>query len=201
MGEKAATKEVISELVSALGDESWNVSSSAGEALRKMDKKVGTNDAINKLVILVNSDKSRSYYAANAIESILSSSSVIAQLDPKIISDLCLCKRASDCLTNVSAEQLIEWFFTTKNPDWLSAVTGLTLLKGAAVITIEDKVVVYGSKEPFELPVLDSILRQQLIEAFTEQAKRLHLSLEMSSKAPRNEPKVSGSSSCCCDIL
>jgi hypothetical protein len=50
MREKAATNEVITGLVTALGDENWYVSVSACEALGKMGEKVATNSVINGLV-------------------------------------------------------------------------------------------------------------------------------------------------------
>jgi hypothetical protein len=202
-GEKAATNEVINKLVSALEDECEDVRGSACRALGNLGEKAATNEVINKLVVLVKRDYEWvTDEAEKVVGKFLSSLSVVTQLDPKIISDLCLCKRASNCLKNVSVDQLIDVFFTTKNPAWLSTLSQFTLLKGAAVTATEDKIVVYGSKEPVELLVVDSKLRQKLIKIFTDQANRLHLSLDMSSEALRNEPKVScSSSSCCCDIL
>ncbi len=204
IGEKAATNEVINKLLSsALGDESEYVRCDACKTLGKIGQKAATNQVINKLVNLVNSEDGRTTdEAENVVGKFLSSPSVITQLDPKIISDLCLCKRASNCLKNVSVDQLIDIFLTTKSAAWLSTLSQCTLLKGAAVTITEDKVVVYGSKEPVELLIVDLKLRQKLIETFTDQANRLHLSFDMSSEASRNEPKVScSSSSCCCDIL
>jgi hypothetical protein len=50
MGEKAATNEVITKLVSALGDENDYVRGNAWEALGKMGEKAATNEVITKLV-------------------------------------------------------------------------------------------------------------------------------------------------------
>jgi hypothetical protein len=75
----------------------------------------------------------------------------------------------------MSTEYLLDVFFTKKNPDWLSVVTRLTLMKGVAVTVTEDKAVVYGEKEPLELVFPSVELRLQLIEAFTNQGKELHL--------------------------
>ena len=50
MGEKAATNEVITKLVSALGDQSEYVRRDACEALGKMGEKAATNEVITKLV-------------------------------------------------------------------------------------------------------------------------------------------------------
>lgn len=52
-------------------------------------------------------------------------------------------------------------------------------------------VVQYGSKEPVELFIEDSKLREQFIGALIDQRKRLHLSLGMEPKIPENELEVS----------
>jgi hypothetical protein len=106
---------------------------------------------------------------------------VIKQLTPKIVADLCVCRYVSDCLKHVSEDELINIFQTTENPYWLSAVTQLTLLRGTAVIATENRIVLYGKTEPAELLIPNSKLRQRLIEAFTNQAKRLGLFFEMPS--------------------
>jgi hypothetical protein len=179
MGVKAATNEVITKLVSALGDQSDRVRMMACEALGKMGEKVATNEVIVKLVILINSDSEfvRSN-AANAVGNILTTVGIITQLDPKIISNLFLSQYGSCILENVSVDQLMRVFFIDRNLDWLAVVTQFTLLKGAAVTATEDKVVVYAGREPLELIIPSSQLRHQLIEAFTDQAKRLHLFFE-----------------------
>ncbi len=69
----------------------------------------------------------------------------------------------------------MHFFLTTNNPEWLSVVTQLTLLRGVAVTVTEDKMAIYGKKEPFELSIPTSQLRDLLIEVFTDEAKRLHL--------------------------
>ena len=50
IGGKAATNEVITKLVSALGDDSTHVRWSACEALEKMGGKAATTEVITKLV-------------------------------------------------------------------------------------------------------------------------------------------------------
>jgi HEAT repeat protein len=190
MGEKAATNDVISRLVSALEDESHYVIRSACYALGKMGEKVATNEVISKLTSISNSDDSCSFYtAANAVENILSSSAVVTQLDPNIISYFCLSKNGSISLKNVSVDELMNVFLATKNPDWLPVLIQFTLLEGAAVTVTGDKVIVYGSKESSNLLVPSSRLRHQLIKAFTDQAKRLHLYFEVLFK---DEVKLKG---------
>jgi hypothetical protein len=189
MGEKAATNEVITKLVSALGDQNDDVRGNACEALVKMGEKAATNEVISQLVVVMNTCSSYvSWEAAQgAVENILSSSAVIKHLDTKTVADLCLCRGASNCLKNISEDELINVYLTTKNLNWLPAVIQLTLLKGAAVTATEKKIVLYGKTEPAELPIPDSVLRQQLIDAFLEHRKRLHPSFEMSIEAAQKE--------------
>jgi HEAT repeat protein len=176
IGEKAATNEVISKLMSALGDESEDVRESACEAVRIIGEKAATNEVISKLVVLINSGTDYvPFIAAKAVGDILRTFTVKTQLAPNIMSDLCFCKFASECLRNISAEQLVNFFLTTNNPEeWLSAVTQLTLPFEVAVTVTADKVVIYGTKEPLEVSIQPS-LRARLVEALTDQAKRLHL--------------------------
>jgi vesicle coat complex subunit len=175
MGEKGATNEVITKLVSALGDQSDHVRGNACEALGRMGEKGATNEVISQLLILMNtgSDYAR-VKAAEAVGNILSSSAVIKQLAAKTVADICICRYASVWLKNVSEDELINVYMITKNANWLPAVIRLTLLRGTAVTATQNKIVLYGKTEPAELPFPDSVLRQQLIEAFREQRKRLH---------------------------
>jgi hypothetical protein len=90
-------------------------------------------------------------------------------------------------LKNISEDELINVYLITKNLNWLPAVIQLSLRKGTAVTATENKIVLYGKTEPAELPIPDSLLRQQLIDAFLEQRKRLHLSFEMTIEAAQKE--------------
>jgi HEAT repeat protein len=175
MGEKAATNEVITTLVSSLRDHSYDVKWDACEALENMGEKAATNEVISQLLIRMNtgSDYVRSR-AVEAVGNILSSSAVIKQLAAKIVADLCLCRSASYCLKNISEAELMSVLLPTENPDWVPAVIQITFLNGTAVTATENKIVLYGKTEPAELPIPDSILRQQLIDAFLD--KRLYLS-------------------------
>jgi hypothetical protein len=87
-----------------------------------------------------------------------------------------------NCLKNVSTEHLLSFFFTSKNPGWLSVLTKFTLGKGVALIVSVEKVVVYSEKEPIELVFPSLELREQLVEAFTNQAKRLDLFCEFAAE-------------------
>jgi hypothetical protein len=187
MGEKAAMNEVISKLVSALGDESGIIRLNAWQALGKIGEKAATNEVMNKLIVLMN-DKNDFVYmsAVNTIKNILSLPGILTQLDPKLIFDLCLSERGFDCLSNVSLDQLIDSFLTTKNPEWLSVVTFFTIRDGVAVTDTGGKFVVYDNKEPSDLVIPTLKLRQQLIEAFTQQAKRFHLDFSCHAKLETN---------------
>jgi HEAT repeat protein len=182
--EKAATNEVITKLVNALADESDDVRENACEALGKMGEKAARNEVITKLVLLMNKDNGyASFRVAEAVGNILSSSTVIKQLTPKIVADLCVCRYASDCLKHVSEDELINIYQTTKNSHWLPAVTHLILLRGTAVIATENGVLLYGKTEPAELLIPNSKLRRRLIKAFINERKRLHLSAAISVEA------------------
>jgi vesicle coat complex subunit len=179
MGEKAATNEVITRLVSALGDESEDVRWSACDALGNIDKKAATNEVITKLVSMLNTDQNVFGEAEKAIDNILNSSTVITELGPKLISDLCLCGQKLKCLKNISADELIRIFITTENTDWLSVITHVTLLHGVAVSITKQTMTVYEEKEPLEMRIPSLKLAQELTEAFINQAKRLNLCFEM----------------------
>jgi hypothetical protein len=60
------------------------------------------------------------------------------------------------------------------------------LLQGAALRATKNKLLMYDRKEPFELSVPSIELGQQLIDALTDQAKRLHLFSEMKSEVGRH---------------
>ncbi len=75
----------------------------------------------------------------------------------------------------------MNFFVTTKMRAWLSVVTQITLREGVALIAAKDKVVIYGRKELVELRIPNSDVRHQLVESFTDQAKRLYLAFETSS--------------------
>jgi hypothetical protein len=176
MGEKAATDEVITKLVSVLGDHSDRVRMHACFALGNMGEKAAKNEVIRKLgdIVINNSNYDRRE-AASAIENILTSSTVLAQIDPRVIAGLCRSRYASDCLKNISIEDLIMAFVTTKNPDWLPLVTEFALLRGTGVTATEDKVVVFSEKKSSEIAIQSSHLGHQLIEALIGQAKLFHL--------------------------
>jgi hypothetical protein len=142
-----------------------------------MGEKAATDEVISQLVVVMNNDSS--YWpsdAAEAVERILSSSAVVKQLAPNIVAKVCLCRYALDCLENISEDELINVYLITNNSDWLPTLFQLLLLRGAAVTAIESKIVVYSKTEPGELTIPTSVLREQLIDAFTDQRKRLYLS-------------------------
>jgi HEAT repeat protein len=177
MGDKAATNEVITKLVSVLADQSNYVRWNACEALRKMGEKAATNEVISQLVVVINNDKGYSCFdVATAVESISGSLAVGEQLAQKIVAEYCLCRHASICLKKISEDELINVYLITKNPNLLPTLFQLILWRGAAITAIENKILVYGKTEPVELHIPTLVLRQQLIDAFTDQRKRLHLS-------------------------
>jgi hypothetical protein len=181
IGEKAATTEVITKLASALADESTGVKIWACEALGKIGEKAATTEVIKKLTTMGGIYERLSYLAACTIDSILSSSTLIIGLDPKLILELCWSKSEFKCLKNFSIVELIRKFIITENVDWLSVVICITYLKGAAVSINADKLVMYDKREPLELTFRSSALLQKLIDAFTNNAKLLHLCFDIPS--------------------
>ena len=179
IGEKAATKEVVGKLLRTLEDQSEFVKVSACDAVGKMGGKAGTDEMITKLVSMVNSDQLGSHQSAKIFRNIIRSSMAIKQLDSKVIVQLFLCSDVSKHLKNVSENDLINIFCETENIDWLTALIRLALQKGTAVIVIEDKVIVYGEDEKYELLLKNRQLCERLVEAFTDQTKQWHLHFEM----------------------
>ena len=183
IGEKAATNELITELVNALGDQSEDVRMNACVALGQIGEKAATNEVISKLAAVENSDNYvESEIAVNAVASLINSSAVITQLDSRIMTDLSFSNNASIYFKNISEEDFVEHFFHWINPDWIPFVARLTLLKGWALAVMEDKVVVYGIKEPLPTSMHSLDLHEKLINSFIDQGERLHLYFEKPQK-------------------
>ncbi|CAF4072355.1 unnamed protein product [Adineta steineri] len=182
IGEKAATNEVIAKLVSVLGDKCTWVRSSAYEALGKMDEKRVTNEVITMLTNIRDTDRQLSFQVACPIDNMFGSSAVMVAFGPKLISKLCVSETPLKCLKNVSLDELIRNFFDTQDADWLFTAIEITLQRNATVSIIEDKLMVYENGEPVELRAPNLKLHNELIKAFTNKAKALHLSLGKPSK-------------------
>jgi hypothetical protein len=149
-----------------------------------MGEKAGTNEVISKLIVLINSDDaSLSHMAAKAVSNVLNSCAILTRLNPKLILDICLSEDGSVCLRNISADELIHIFFTTKNHEWVPVVTHFALLTSVAVTAVDNEVVVYGRKEPLKLSAPTLGLCEELVKAFTDQGKRLYLAFRLSEKA------------------
>jgi hypothetical protein len=181
MGEKAATNEVISKLVNALGDESEYVRSNACSALGGLGEKAVTNEVISKLLNIIENTSFDSFYEVRvAAENILSSSAVIVQLDPNIIAGFTLSKNAVDCFRNIVEHEVMKFSLDSKNPSWLPAAARIMLIKGVAVTFMEDKIFIYGSKEsPESFGPIDDLSRRKLIDVFTDQRRKLHLCFDI----------------------
>ncbi|CAF1127785.1 unnamed protein product [Adineta steineri] len=177
IGEKAGTNEAITKLVNALEDEIAFVRRSACQALENMGEKAATNEVITKLLNRRNSDGRLSTEAANAIDGIFYLSTVMIGFGPMLISKLCVYGRPLRCLKNIPLDELLTKFFDTQDADWLLTAIEITFKKGAAVSINEDKLMVYDNGEPTELRAPNLKLHNELIEAFTNKAKALHLSL------------------------
>jgi hypothetical protein len=147
-----------------------------------LGEKAATNEVISKFVVLMNSATFYSFRLPITVAKILNSLAVIRQLDPELILELCLLEEGIECLKNISTQDLLNLFFATKNSDWLSVLTAFTLLNGVAVTATENKIAVYNEKETLYSGFPSLELRQQLIDAFTNQAKRLHLFFDIAAE-------------------
>ena len=176
IAKKAATSEVIRQLVQTLGDEREYLRKGACAALGDIGEKAATNEVISQLLILTKKDNSGDRFAAvNAIRKILNSARSITRLDHSVMLYFCLSEQASKYLEKVPEEELLNLLPTDENSDWVSAVTRLTLLKGAALVVDQNKFMVYGRTEPFQLPVVNLQLREQLIKNLENQGDQLYL--------------------------
>ncbi|CAF1232750.1 unnamed protein product [Adineta steineri] len=180
IGGKAATDEVITELINALEDKSKEVRLAACGGLEKIGEKAATKELITKLVDM-HDNGNLPFQVANAIDGILHSSAVLIDFGPILIFKLCMRGRRLKCLKIISLDELIRKFFVTQNADWLSTAIVITFLKGVAVSINEGKLMVYDNGEPIELRAPNLKLYNELIEAFTKEAKGLHLSLRIPS--------------------
>ncbi|CAF0950106.1 unnamed protein product [Adineta steineri] len=175
--EKAATAK----LISALAGKSKLDRSSACNALRKMGEKAATNEVITKLADVRCGTRILSVDAANAIDDILHSSVVINDFGPMLFSKLCAFRKQLKCVKNVLLDELIRKFFDSQDADWLLSITEVAFQKSAAVSIDEDKLMVHDTGETIELRVPNLKLHYELIEAFTNKAIALHLSLRILS--------------------
>ncbi|CAF1006920.1 unnamed protein product [Adineta steineri] len=180
IGEKAATDEVITKLVSALEDESKDIRACACKALGKMGKKAATIEVITKIVDTREDDEALSSEAADAIDGFFQSSAE-AIASSMLISKLCVRGRPLECLKNVSLDELIIEFFDTEDAAWFLTAIKITHQRDAAITIIEDKLIVYDKGEPIELRAPNLELHNELIKAFTDTAKALHLSFRIPS--------------------
>ncbi|CAF1467970.1 unnamed protein product [Didymodactylos carnosus] len=192
IGGTAARDEMIVKLVSALGDENDNVSESALYAIGKMGKKAATNEVITNLMGMRCKDGTLACQVPDAIDNILSSSTSIMKLDPKLILQLSWRKSELICLKNVLMDELIVKFFDTQSRDWLPLVADIALQKGAALLMTNGAVMVYDKKEPVVVHVSNLELHQELIGVLTNQAIQMHLSFGIESEkiTDQNIPNV-----------
>lgn len=183
LGQKAATNEVIAELAITLGDKRGDVVCMACEVLERMGEKAVTNKVIRRFVDLIRYNRSPiSTIAEQACVNIFRSSTTVRHLNPEILSAFFQLKPASSNVKYMSVEQFINILFTTENIDWITALIRCTYLNEAALTVVDDKIVVYDDKEPFELPISSSQLRRQLTESFIQERERLHLFFKMTSE-------------------
>ena len=179
IGEKAATDEVISQLLSALRDQSEKVRSSACDAVRKIIENRLTNEMISEFLnvddqIELSIDESR-----DIVKGCLSSPKALEQIDPHLIKQIIFRFHESHGFENLSERDVICILRETENLDWLVVLRELALSNGTAVVSTEDKLIVYGKEESYELLIENCEFYEKLRKVFAEQAKPWYLDLKM----------------------
>jgi hypothetical protein len=187
MGEKAATKDVIDALVKALANQNSGVRNEAFEALGKMGEKAATKDVINVLLIAKNSAGYWSGFNTvldTVLEKNLVSCLTMSLLDSQTVSNLLLYLSQDEwfLLNGISIDKFIKAYRDTGIVEWTSVVTLLSLRRGCAITISENTIIVYGNEDPVPIPVSMSILRERLVEAFSDQISRLYLPSEQQSE-------------------
>ncbi len=86
-------------------------------------------------------------------------------------------------LRTVHPDEFMKVFLHTKNIVWLPVVAIGALLQGSAVIVTDNTIVIYGNKEPIQVPVPNEEVRRQLVEAFVHQTEELQSSSELLAKS------------------
>ena len=179
VGEEAATEEVISKLLSSLEDDDGDVRWYAACSLGRMGDKAATNEVMSKILSLVDSDKIYLTEFLDIFEYIFRSPQVMKQFNPMIFKQILLKYGVSEHSGNISEKDFINIFYETRDLNWLPVLLQVILGNGTAIVDVEDKLIVYGKVEPYELPVVNSELYRQLVTAFTDESKRWHLRLQL----------------------
>jgi hypothetical protein len=197
MGVKETRNVWISKIVSALGDESDDVKRNGVGVVWRIGEKAWTTEVVSELLVIIKGRHVNPWdEAAEIVKNILSSSLMNTQLGPRIPSDLCLCIDGFYCFEKVSEDQLIDCIFTAENPDF-TVFSQFAFWKQVGVTVTEDEVVLYGENEPLKQRIVSLQRRYELIKAFSDQAKRLHLYFDMPSEAQNKSENFPGS----CNIL
>jgi hypothetical protein len=164
LGEKAASNEVINGLLRLLGYTNDRVRNSACEALWKCGKIA----EINKVsAILLDAEWDNEFRMMDIVGE---SSGKVFDLLPctwNLEEDIAKNENGShsgNCWfrENSFPDEFIRVFLRTKRSFWLPVITSLSIGKGYGITVMENTVVVYGSKEPVELPFSDEELGQRL---------------------------------------
>jgi hypothetical protein len=148
-----------------------------------MGEKVATNGVINDLLIATNSAGYLTEFDT-VLEKNLVSCLTMSLLDSKTVSNLLLYLSQNEwvLLNGISIDKFIKVYLDTEIVEWTSVVTLLSLRCGCAITVSENTIIVYGNEDPAEFQVSMSILRERLVEAFSDQISRLYLSSEQKSE-------------------
>ncbi|CAF1493606.1 unnamed protein product, partial [Adineta ricciae] len=176
LSESQVTDEVMSMLLKALEDKSGYVRNNACETLGILGRIRATSEIIKKLIRLSNNDHFVvSNRAAEAVSHIVIPSFISNKLDFRLIKKVFSSKYASICSRNLSVDEIIHIYLTTKKSQYLYVMYRLALLQGIAITVNENKLLIYDTKEPHEIIIESLDLRQKLVQYFIIEAKRLQL--------------------------
>ena len=176
LGEKAATSEVITALVTAMGDEDDDVRWNACQALGALGEKAATSEVI---AALVDCGAVRTNFwdfrMAPVMEKVMCGYSGMKDLGSEMIDKLGSSIRdgrefAFDLLP---PDRLVKIYYETGNGSWLPLVFYVAMLQGVAMVAVGDTIKIYSSNGIVEVPVGNTLLCENLVEAFGKQKKQL----------------------------
>jgi predicted CopG family antitoxin len=173
MDEKAASGKVIKRLLSLLSDTNYSVRRGACKALWNMGEKAAINKVFGVLLDagceneggIRDSVGERTAKIFGSFPCMSNLEEDIAKAENIHHDSNCWFRKTS------SPEEFIRVFLHTKRSFWLPIITRLSIQKGYGITVTENTIVVYGNKEPVEIPFSSIELGQQLQQYFGNSLK------------------------------
>jgi hypothetical protein len=167
--ELVCTKEmndrIAGKLTNALRSENYEVRWHACRLLQMTGEKAATNKVISGLLHACFNRYSVVRDAAHsAIENILPLCSSMSCLMQDTVLNLSLCIERFNFkfLREISPDKFVQSFLDTGISAWLPIIRTVLLRQGYGITVTENTVVLYSSKEPLKLSVLNSLVCKQL---------------------------------------